>query len=140
MRILAEQFRSKLAELLRGEDEVPDTPDTPVSETQSPPARETQSPQSDFVDPDATTESEDADVPDTTTESEDADVDTDIPDVPFSHLHIGDIVEVYWRGEGQWYEGEVTAIDEDGDVEVSYKADGCKLFHQEAHYHMRIME
>ena len=58
------------------------------------------------------------------------------------NLIVGDIVEVYWRGEKKWYEGEVTGIDHDDDnlVEVHYKSDNQKLWHPPADYPMRRME
>ena len=48
--------------------------------------------------------------------------------IEFEHLYIGDIVEVYWSGENQWYEGHITDVDSvDRQFEVFYKSDSQKL-------------
>ena len=48
--------------------------------------------------------------------------------IEFENLYIGDIVEVYWKGENQWYEGSITDVDAvDRQFEVFYKSDSEKL-------------
>ena len=59
--------------------------------------------------------------------------------ISFDELIIGDIVEVYWSGEKEWYEGEVTGID-DKLVEVHYKSDNQKLWHPPDNYPMCRIE
>ena len=41
---------------------------------------------------------------------------------------MGDIVEVYWVGEGKWFEGEVIGL-KTGLYRVHYKYDSEKLWH-----------
>ena len=41
----------------------------------------------------------------------------------------GDIVEVYWVGEGQWFEGEVVDVNDEGLYRVHYVSDGQKIWH-----------
>ena len=42
-------------------------------------------------------------------------------------LSVGEVVEVYWRGEKTWYEGEVTEVDlDDSTYQVYYKEDSSK--------------
>ena len=48
--------------------------------------------------------------------------------IDFDHLYLGDIIEVYWKGENTWFEGEVTDVDAvDRLFEVFYEADSQKL-------------
>ena len=62
-------------------------------------------------------------------------------DTPFDKLNVSDIVEVYWSGEDQWFEGEVTGIDDDDKtIEVYYKSDGRRLWHSLKDYRIRLME
>ena len=51
---------------------------------------------------------------------------------------IGDIVEVYWVGEGEWFEGEVTDV-EGSLFAVSYK-DGHDLRHDYSCTRVRLKE
>lgn len=58
--------------------------------------------------------------------------------IDFDHLYIGDIVEVYWRGENTWYEGQVTDVEAvDRLFEVFYKSDSQKLWHNAEDYPVR---
>ena len=41
---------------------------------------------------------------------------------------LADIVEVYWVGEGKWFEGEVIGLKK-GMYRVFYKSDSEKLWH-----------
>ena len=43
----------------------------------------------------------------------------------------GEIVEVFWMGEGKWFEGEVIAVKR-GMYRVHYKADSEKLWHDKS--------
>ena len=66
---------------------------------------------------------------------------TEREDMTFDTISVGDIVEVYWKGMKQWYEGEVTGIDKsDRTVEVYYKSDGGKLYHSLDDYRIRLAE
>ena len=57
----------------------------------------------------------------------------------FDELRVGECVQVYWKGDEQWYEGEVTDIDEkDRTYEVYYPADGKKLWHDEDNYPIQL--
>ena len=48
--------------------------------------------------------------------------------VSFDELHVGGCVEVYWKGEDKWYEGEVTDLDDkDMTFEILYIDDDKKL-------------
>ena len=63
------------------------------------------------------------------------------PNSKFDELHVSDIVEVYWKGEQKWYEGEVTDLDlDDMTVEIHYKSDGKKLYHSLDTYQMRLVD
>ena len=42
---------------------------------------------------------------------------------------LSDIVEVYWVGEGTWFEGEVIGTRRGGEYRVYYRVDGQKLWH-----------
>lgn len=58
--------------------------------------------------------------------------------IEFEYLYIGDIVEVYWKGEDQWFEGNITDVDAvDRQFEIFYKADSKKLWHDEKYYPVR---
>ena len=58
--------------------------------------------------------------------------------IDFDHLYLGDIIEVYWKGENTWFEGEVTDVDAvDRLFEVFYKADSQKLWHDPDDYPIR---
>ena len=58
--------------------------------------------------------------------------------IEFEHLLIGDIVEVYWKGEHTWFEGVITDVDAvDRLFEVLYKADSEKLWHCPKDYPVR---
>ena len=60
--------------------------------------------------------------------------------IEFDKLNVSDIVEVYWKGEGKWYEGEVTGLDTDSDLfEIHYKSDNQKLWHSLDDYKVRLM-
>ena len=53
-------------------------------------------------------------------------------------ITVGEIIEVYWKGEKEWYEGEVTGVDlNDGTYEVLYKTDSSRLWHTVADYPCR---
>ena len=41
----------------------------------------------------------------------------------------GDIVEVFWVGEGQWFEGEVIDVNDEGLYRVYYVSDAKKIWH-----------
>ena len=74
---------------------------------------------------------------DTSTESEDG----PNPDLTLDELNMGDVVEVYWEGMGEWYEGEVTDVDvDDMTVEILYKSDNKQLYHSLDNYRMRMLD
>ena len=59
--------------------------------------------------------------------------------IVLSDLNLGDIVEVYWHGDKEWYEGEVTGCDEESClVEVHYKSDNKKLWHTDDYKFRRL--
>lgn len=63
---------------------------------------------------------------DLSSSSEETTATTEIID--FEHLYIGDIVEVYWKGDDKWYEGVITDVDAvDKQFEVLYRSDSKKL-------------
>ena len=56
----------------------------------------------------------------------------------FNDLRIGDIVEVYWEGEHEWFEGEIKDVDSDDEqFEVCYKSDDQTLWHNHVDYPVR---
>ena len=60
-------------------------------------------------------------------------------DVPLEDMHVGLCVEVYWSGEGEWFEGEVTGINlDDKQFEVHYHTDSQQLWHNCCDYPVRI--
>ena len=42
---------------------------------------------------------------------------------------VGERVEVFWEGEGEWYAGKVTKVDSDGTYQVYYFSDHEKHWH-----------
>lgn len=53
-------------------------------------------------------------------------------------LRVGEIVEVYWEGEEEWYEGEVMDIDlDDRMFEITYTCDSVRLYHRAEEYPVR---
>ena len=61
--------------------------------------------------------------------------------IDFENLYIGDIVEVYWKGENTWFEGSITDVDAvDRQFEVFYKSDSQKLWHKPEDYPVRTAE
>ena len=59
--------------------------------------------------------------------------------IQFEDLRVGEIVEVFWEGESQWFEGEVMNISvEERQYEVFYRSDSTQLWHQEEHYPVRM--
>ena len=53
-------------------------------------------------------------------------------------ITVGEIIEVYWKGEKEWYEGEVTGVDlNDRTYEVLYKTDSSRLWHTVSDYPCR---
>ena len=82
--------------------------------------------------------------PDPTPET-DTDTDSDSEDdIPLDDLRVrmglvkgsytpklGDIVEVYWVGEGKWFEGEVIQVKK-GMYRVFYKFDSEKMWHDKS--------
>ena len=53
-------------------------------------------------------------------------------------LRVGDIVEVYWEGEHEWYEGECTNVDlREHQFEIVYVSDGVRLWHNAQDYPVR---
>ena len=63
---------------------------------------------------------------------------TESEHIQLEQLAEGDIVEVYWEGEHEWFEGEVTGICmDDRQFEVSY-TDGAKLWHKVDEYPVRL--
>ena len=58
--------------------------------------------------------------------------------VELDELAVGEIVEVYWEGEDEWYEGQVMNIDlGERQFEILYKADSQRLYHREEDYPVR---
>ena len=44
-------------------------------------------------------------------------------------MRVGDIVEVYWEGEHEWYEGECTNVDlREHQFEMVYSSDGVRCW------------
>ena len=73
---------------------------------------------------------------DLSSSSEETTATTEIID--FEHLYIGDIVEVYWKGDDKWYEGVITDVDAvDKQFEVLYRSDSKKLWHNDTDYPVR---
>ena len=61
--------------------------------------------------------------------------------IKFENLFIGDIVEVFWAGDNEWYEGSITDVDSvDRQFEVFYKSDSQKLWHNEKDYPVRTAD
>ena len=58
----------------------------------------------------------------------------------FDDIRVGHIVSVYWRGEKEWYEGEVLEVDHsDSTVKVVYKSDSTSLWHKLDNYPMKLL-
>ena len=97
------------------------------------------------VDPDYDPEAEALGVPQYPTQDEvysdpetSSEETTDSDLIEFDNLYIGDIVEVYWKGEHEWFEGQVTDVDSvDRLFEVFYKTDSQKLWHDPVDYPVR---
>ena len=59
----------------------------------------------------------------------------------FNDLRVGEIVEVWWEGEKQWFEGEITSLENRRKMfEVFYPCDGKKLLHRSSDYPVRYPE
>ena len=57
----------------------------------------------------------------------------------FDELRVGECVEVYWEGEGKWFEGEVTGLDTEGkQYKVFYREDSQEWWHDPSNYPMRL--
>ena len=53
-------------------------------------------------------------------------------------LRVGEIVQAYWEGEDEWFEGEVKDVSvEDKEFEVFYPDDGHRLWHKTEWYPVR---
>lgn len=60
-------------------------------------------------------------------------------DLPIDNMNVNDCVEVYWKGDREWYEGRITAINlDEKQFEVEYFMDGKTLVHNEAEYKVRL--
>ena len=60
-------------------------------------------------------------------------------DLKFDELVVGKMVEVYWKGDDKWYEGEVTDIGrEDKTFEIFYCLDEECLWHAFEDYPLRL--
>ena len=60
-------------------------------------------------------------------------------EVALSDMVVGDWVEVFWKGDGTWYEGEVTALDlSDKQFEIKYYLDKKQLWHNADEYKVRV--
>jgi hypothetical protein len=69
-------------------------------------------------------------------ETQDADV---VIDVPLDQMTVGDCVEVFWKGDGVWYEGKILCVDLDAkQFEVEYFLDGQTLLHNDSEYKVRM--
>jgi hypothetical protein len=69
-----------------------------------------------------------------TTEDEDAPL--GLPDI-----NVADRVQVYWRGDHQWYDGTVTALNmKDREFEVFFPCDTQRLWHKACEYSVRRPE
>ena len=45
-------------------------------------------------------------------------------------MAVGEMIDVYWKGEDKWFEGEITNIElEDKTYEVFYQVDSARLWH-----------
>ena len=89
--------------------------------------------------PDPDTE-EDEDLDETTPEFETQSVTANISiDVPLEEMNVGDMVEVYWKGDRVWYEGEITNVDlGTKQFEINYFLDNKTLTHNDADYKVRM--
>ena len=57
----------------------------------------------------------------------------------FSDLKGGEMVEVWWQGEKQWYLGKITGIEQEGEMfEIHYSLDDQRLWHYAADYSVRL--
>ena len=109
----------------------PVPPTTPTTTTGPPPPK-----------PDRTDRTTDSYSSDSDTDSDtDTDTDTDTDDMTLTEIRaelglirggyspkLGDIVEVFWVGEGKWFEGEVIGVKK-GLYRVFYKFDSEKHWH-----------
>lgn len=60
-------------------------------------------------------------------------------DLKLNDLDVNSYVEVYWKGDKVWYEGEVTGVDlEGGKFEIKYCLDGKQLWHRQEEYKVRV--
>ena len=60
-------------------------------------------------------------------------------DVPLKDMNIGDCVEVYWKGDNVWYEGEILDVCEtDQTYKVHYELDSQTLWHKCEEYPCRF--
>ena len=58
--------------------------------------------------------------------------------IDFNNLFIGDIVEVYWEGEDNWFEGEVMDVDlVEEQFQIYYKTDDTTYWHNKVDYPVR---
>ena len=63
---------------------------------------------------------------------------TDTEYLEFEQLRVSECVQVYWKGEQEWFEGEVTEVDtKDGLFEVFYSSDGARLWHDPLDFPVR---
>ena len=60
-------------------------------------------------------------------------------DVPLQDMRVDECVEVYWKGDRQWYEGRITMVDMDEkQFEVEYFLDNKVLLHNDSDYKVRM--
>ena len=60
-------------------------------------------------------------------------------DIPIEDMVIGDCVEVWWKGDKQWYEGRITGVNLDvKQFEVEYFDDDQVLTHNDSEYKVRM--
>jgi hypothetical protein len=58
--------------------------------------------------------------------------------LPIEDMQVDDCVEVYWRGDDEWYEGRIIFVDLDNkQFEVEYFLDDKKLLYNSAEYKVR---
>ena len=127
--------RSRLKSIMLENADTPDEDDEEVADDDAEVADDDTEVAAEVADGDSSAD-DDAEVVDGDSSAEET-----CPDIPFDKLNLGDIVEVYWSGNKEWYEGEVTSVDkEDNTVEVHYKVDGNILWHSEDVYRIRYLD
>lgn len=75
-------------------------------------------------------------VPEYATQDAEADI---VIDVPLEDMVVDDCVEVYWKGDGKWYEGRILSVDlEQRQFAIKYFLDNDELMHNDSEYKVRM--